>query len=328
MTEPWFPVDLFVVCFTPVAASLLAIGHWRAGQSLNALRWLAGGWLAMAGFGVAACVAGQPFAMWVPPLGLAACSASLQFSRLAGFRRLLDLALRSLSRPGLQAAVLMIAGGGAALWWAERIDPGSQDIAQFTGSPDDAHAKAHLIAVEPSPARTDLGRPVALSHCPSAGPTSGQPAPEDAERLHRWGLDAQLIRTAASDASHNCHGWTFAGGHYWIDAGEVEHILTDNGYQVAAEPRPGDLAIYRETDGHILHSGIVEAVTAPGLVLVESKWGEMGRYLHPADRTRYNGRLLYYHSSRQGHLLRGLDGDPTRHAEILPTEKASNPHLR
>jgi len=37
---------------------------------------------------------------------------------------------------------------------------------------------------------------------------------------------------------------------------------------------------------------------------VESKWGPLGRYLHPPECQPWGGHFSYYRSSRDGHQLR------------------------
>jgi hypothetical protein len=51
-------------------------------------------------------------------------------------------------------------------------------------------------------------------------------------------------------------------------------------------------------------------------VLVESKWGNLGVFLHPADKTPYGTEFTFYRSARSGHLLVGVGG-PT-HTETNP----------
>jgi hypothetical protein len=83
----------------------------------------------------------------------------------------------------------------------------------------------------------------------------------------------------------------------------VEAILCDNGYQRADTPLKGDLIVYRNDPGMILHSGIVLEVVHENLVLIESKWGPLGRYLHPPEYQPYGSIFAYYRSPRQGHQL-------------------------
>jgi hypothetical protein len=73
------------------------------------------------------------------------------------------------------------------------------------------------------------------------------------------------------------------------------------------DPRPGDLAIYRDSK-EISHTGIVRAIVNGMPPLVEGKWGWMGVFLHPVGDSIYGGKYTYYRSPREGHLLAGLEG--------------------
>ena len=64
-------------------------------------------------------------------------------------------------------------------------------------------------------------------------------------------------------------------------------ILADNGYVVVDEPREGDIVIYRDGLGQVQHTGLVRFVGTDGLVLVESKWGSLGIYLHTPKEQPY-----------------------------------------
>jgi hypothetical protein len=83
----------------------------------------------------------------------------------------------------------------------------------------------------------------------------------------------------------------------------VNAILQDNGYSLVAQPQVGDLAIYRSLADEVTHTGLVRMVGGDGSVLVESKWGPLGIYLHPVAAQPYGERHTYYRSSREGHLL-------------------------
>jgi hypothetical protein len=115
------------------------------------------------------------------------------------------------------------------------------------------------------------------------------------------------LDVTASDS--NCHGWVFTGGRYWVRGVTVEGILADNGYRKVATPRAGDLAVYRDSAGAILHTGLVRATLPDRPVLVESKWGAIGAFIHPVDVHPYDGSTCTYHRSpRDGHRLREAAG--------------------
>ena len=48
---------------------------------------------------------------------------------------------------------------------------------------------------------------------------------------------------------------------------------------------------------------------AEGKILIESKWGRLGRFIHTNEQHCYLSTTpTYYHTRRGGHLLRGLPG--------------------
>jgi hypothetical protein len=73
----------------------------------------------------------------------------------------------------------------------------------------------------------------------------------------------------------NCHGLTFLAGEYWMMDDQIEKVLRDDGWSKIdiSEVKPGDVAIYRELQGKIVHSAKVVGQDARGRVLVNSKNG-------------------------------------------------------
>jgi hypothetical protein len=108
------------------------------------------------------------------------------------------------------------------------------------------------------------------------------------------GYADRRIERAGKDPSANCHGWVFTGGQYLLTSQCVETILADNEYQVVAQPRPGDVIVYRDAFDLILHSGLVRLALDDGLVLIESKWGLDARYLHLPEDQGYSQWFKYY----------------------------------
>jgi hypothetical protein len=112
----------------------------------------------------------------------------------------------------------------------------------------------------------------------------------------------QIIRLVEPNSASNCHGWVFTGGKYGVRDPEVARILADNGYVEVANPREGDLAIY--TSGEkFTHSGIVRIADSHTPVLVESKWGPFGVYLHGVNQQPFPGECRFFRSTRSGHQL-------------------------
>jgi hypothetical protein len=137
---------------------------------------------------------------------------------------------------------------------------------------------------------------------------------ESAERRllseHRY--SERIIRLGPLSDLCNCHGWVFTGGRYWLSEIDVEHILVDNGYQPTSDPRPDDLAIYRDDSGAISHTAVVRAAGDGKPVLVEGKWGWMGVFVHEVADSCWGKNYTYFRSQRHGHLLVGLGGSPDR----------------
>ena len=167
--------------------------------------------------------------------------------------------------------------------------------------------------LEPIPgwvARTDKGRAVPMMRMLGA-PTLD--AEEQAAYIHSRGLDVRVIQTAPGDTSYNCHGWVFAGGKAWIASASVDEILEDNGYHTVSRPGVGDLVVFRDADGKVSHSALVRAATEDGGILVESKWGFTGRYVHSLEHHAYRAdQATFYHTTRGGHGLHESKYDRVR----------------
>jgi hypothetical protein len=210
---------------------------------------------------------------------------------------------RALRRPRTQGALLLALAPLLGLAWLGQLSTALPD-----DPPEDPRVAklAQVLKVRPQPALafyTDRGRRV-----PAYQPAPGQLTPAElpdleALLLRRGEMQTNLVRLAGPDLSSNCHGWTFTGGRCWIRTEEAEGILRDNGYQAVSAPRSGDLVAYRQENGTLAHSGVVTAVLNDGTVLVESKWGWAGRYVHPVAAQQYADRWEYLRSERDGHWL-------------------------
>jgi hypothetical protein len=155
-------------------------------------------------------------------------------------------------------------------------------------------------------ALTDKGRRVPL-YAPRANPEERLPAVETESRMIDTYFPGQrILRTGPADLRYNCHGWVFADGDVWVQDDDVPMILEDNGYRPVRGPARGDLALWVVPGGRIIHSGVVREVTEAGVILIEGKWGETGRYLHTADAQPYGSEVHFARSDRKGHRLAGL----------------------
>jgi len=244
----------------------------------------------------------------VPFLILAGASAVCLLLALPFPDRLLARIVKLADRPYVPGLALL--GGGLFVllawpWYVERIaqsgQPALDGAADRPGEEDRSPIYRTLWTDEGSDIRVrDL---------------RGQKArPDDVaseEKLTQYReLAMHLKRTAPADPSYNCHGWNFTAGRYVVDGADVDRILIENGYVEVNTPRVGDLIIYRTRDTHVSHSGVVQAAAEDGLVLVESKWTSMGRFLHLPEAYESGTPWHYYRSPRAGHLLHGLEDAP------------------
>jgi hypothetical protein len=244
------------------------------------------------------------------PAGLVAlvgtASALLGSARVNGG---LVAGVRRLGRPGLQTAVLSVAGAVLLIGSLSRYDDGFSAVAdEDLAFMVEVTWKPPLEPAVGQVATTDAGRPVAL-WTPCEVRSVGEVQAAERRMLDKLGFAERVIRVAPPAEGCNCHGWVFTGGRYWLDPEDVEHILADNGYQVVSQPHVGDVVIYREIGSdRISHTAVVRTATPGGPVLVEGKWGWMGAFMHPPEGSCYGRKLTFYRGPREGHLLVGLGG--------------------
>ena len=201
--------------------------------------------------------------------------------------------LASLARPRTVWIVMLVAAPASASLLAWRLN-----------RPDNAPFDPLLLPMERKEIRqvhvaTDRGRllPVFSLVVPDTAQQYEQAYL--AERQFSW----RIIRTGDPDPTYNCHGWVFTAGRFALRSEDVEAILEDNQYEKVDEPQPGDLIVYRDDEGRVLHTGLVRSVIANEIVLIESKWGPLGRFLHGPEDQPWGENCAYYRSPRPGHLL-------------------------
>jgi hypothetical protein len=212
----------------------------------------------------------------------------------------------SLQKPALRFGILTFAGVGVVVGSIVVFD--IQDEAEHDALTDlEALAKrTPSVDVQHQKAWTDHGTLIVLKE--PAGVREGVDL-SSAERkfLQSIQTNDQLIRLGPATDRTNCHGWVFTGGRFILSPDDVELILKENGYEEVQEPHPGDVIIYRRA-GVITHSGVIRYVTEGQPVLVESKWGTLGTFLHPANKSIYGDDFTFYRSHRSGHPLAGVGG--------------------
>ncbi len=85
---------------------------------------------------------------------------------------------------------------------------------------------------------------------------------------------------------YNCHSYAWhdqsTSNLWWID--NPNDYISDPLVTRVYSPRAGDRITYQVTStGKYEHSGIVESVAANGTILIKSKWGAWGLYIHSID---------------------------------------------
>jgi hypothetical protein len=299
--------ELAVLGFVGLGSALLGLAVLGGRQAPLRSPWARAGPLALLLLAAAWGGLGQPPRVWLAPLSLAALW-TLGRLALSPLPDQLGAALARLRRPPGLGLALLVAGGVLTL--ALLRGGGEAAPVAAAGDPESGAIAADLYGLRPVAGLrvvTDRGRPVQ----PSAWVVPRSWAPGT---LARWeaSLRAQfepagVLRLGPPGDDCNCHGWVFLVGRYWLAGADVLDILQDNGYGRLAVPRAGDLVVYRDKTGRITHSGVILVVAEGGTALVESKWGALGVFVHPADFPQY-GTPQYYRSGRTGHQLHGLGG--------------------
>jgi len=107
------------------------------------------------------------------------------------------------------------------------------------------------------------------------------------------GTHVDALRNQSGDARFDCdcHGVTFADSELWINDDQVDTILKGDNYTrlspplLEIDPQVGDVAVYRDTNGEVVHSVTVSSVDAKtGAVLVEGLGGlEVQTHIDPVE---------------------------------------------
>jgi hypothetical protein len=313
MHAAWFEPDFFVVSSFGILGPLLGLLLIGA-QS----RWYGRLWLVLATafttglglFATAAFFLGQAPGIFAPALFLASAGFVFLAGRLPGAKALVGGVRRLAAIRIVRWSLLLCLGPCAGLAWALHVDQGDVLLAQLSLPAIDVFDRSNLREVTPSPAFTDAGTPVRVYALGEGGQVDQTLSERERAFLESPTFAQRIIRLSSADTRTNCYGWVFAGGHYWIRQPEcIEAILKDNDYRAVAAPETGDLVVYRNSQGQPCHVGLVRAADADGLVLVESKWGWLGRFLHSPENQPYSDTWTIYRSERSSHVLRGIESD-------------------
>lgn len=258
----------------------------------------------------------RPLLLWLPALGIAGGALVIQACSFLDLSGAVLGCIQLLRSPRAQLVSLLTVAPLALS--ALLLPPSRSDVP--------IHSSAQLLADTsvPNPsvirlfqAQTDRGSPIFLA---LASPNIAAPDLKAiADRFIRDnGPENTLVNVSPADCACNCHGWIFGAGRFWIMGEEVETILQENGYGEVMVPRVDDLIVYRGERGQITHTALVRTVTTDGLILLESKWGQMGRYIHKPEDPRFPSTFTYHRSSRKGHRLKGLDNPTPVITRTLP----------
>jgi hypothetical protein len=266
-----------------------------------------------------------PAAYWVPGAALAAFHLILFLLPAAATRVSLSWLGDKLGKPSYRFCAILLGCGGAAavslclvlgapvdqaLSGIEYLDVRLADITQLQ---EVTSCAAYTDGGARIPLRTNVHAETAMS----ASLLQAQRA-----LLARHGLRDQVIYLPSGWHNCNCHGHVFADSRFWVASEDVPTILKDNRYQTVQTPRPGDVAVYRDDSNKISHTGLVRYVSADAaVILVESKWGGLGLFIHPHDVHCYGrDECTFYTTPRGGNRLHGIpfDGGSTTPTFEMP----------
>jgi hypothetical protein len=301
--------QLIFICLVGIGGSALGLSGLLLGCHVRTRHLIVGSSilsLFLAALAGVALAQAQPRDVWLSALSLAGACAAFPALHSPRCSAVWSWVLALLRDPRCLGCLVLLLSILTLAAWAYRLEEGAPPSDDFS-NPHRAPSAGSVEEIVPSPVCTDRGEPIRVGRwidsdlSPSAA--QGQATALTGDR----GPD-NAIRVGPADPRYNCHGWTFCAGRYVLPGDQVPIILEQNGYQRISDPGPGDLAVYRQ-EGKIVHTGVVRAACSDTSLLVESKWGELGRFIHPANLMPYGGASCeYYRSWRSGHSLRGLDG--------------------
>jgi hypothetical protein len=288
--------DRQLMILAPISLAIVAIGLVQillprlalAGRIL-----LSGGLLAGAFLVAATEVDDRRFAVASAAIGFASVGLAV-VSRRRSFGGLKPLPIGvGVAFAGLALLTLSVVRYENGL--SAKIDGDSGDL-ELLGFLPERVADTERLAI------TDRGRSITLWR-PKSAMSDDEIVSREVRSLKLAHASVEITRTAEGSVDSNCHGWVFTGGRAILANNEVDLILADNGYEITEQPRPGDLAIYRNGET-VSHTAIVRAVEPGRPVVVEGKWSWMGVYRHAVGDSIYGRQYAYYRSPRADHLLK------------------------
>jgi hypothetical protein len=277
----------FAIGGTLSALVLLALAYYRQQRWMNWAALAIGAPLSLtAGIGT---LLGAPLELQLP---CGVLGGLLLLAVGAGSTRIHSLC-RAVTRPAILGAFLLAASLATSLYIRTFAEPAPEGIDVPLAAGTEFHVIADVVAV------TDLGHELPLF----AYDNEESLTKAEQSYLAIDQFDQQIIRIGEPNAACNCHGWVYTGGRYAIRGRYIDELLSDNGYVEVAEPRADDVVIYRGPEGSVEHTGLIRHIGSDGLVLVESKWGPLGVYLHPLASQPYGDHHHFYRSPRAGHVV-------------------------
>ena len=102
---------------------------------------------------------------------------------------------------------------------------------------------------------------------------SGEISTIDGKKIIAWKWEG-----GSKGWKFNCHGYSIAGGEYWIDNSDMQKYLSETTALTRTDsPRIGDLVVYRDEDGSVVHSAILtsngQVTMAAGVRFYETSSG-------------------------------------------------------
>ncbi len=279
-------VTCFALSGAIVLTSLLAVEYFGPRWSLRAAL------VATIGLLLAAAAMGLWLRLWEygAPLVLLAGGTALS---LIVRTRMAQRAVVLVTRPvAVMASLLVLSLSAAAYVNGVARTPPDENILPIVAGTS-FHSVDGLVAV------TDMGQALPLI----AYDDDELLGEKERQYISSERFQSRIIRLNAPSTLCNCHGWVFTGGRFAIQSRYVDELLADNGYVEVNSPQAEDVIIYRSFNGIVEHTGLVRMVGQDGLILVESKWGPLGVYLHAVDEQPYGVKRNFYRSPRAGHIV-------------------------
>lgn len=232
--------------------------------------------------------------------------AVIALHRIVTSGRMIGLRVSSRVARSVLVAVCAVAAG----WSAQQFCDGvlaEDGLGLFYNTPGKLQEVSEQVAV------TDTGRQIPLYRWEVADAEFREYRQNAATRLSL--IAKAAIPRSSSNMHSNCHGWVFSNSQFLLQGRYVEWILRDNGYTRTSSPGPEDLVVYRDEQGAIVHTGVVRGVLDDGTIMIESKFGLDGLYLHEPLAQPYATDYVFYHSDRHGHAIAIEDSTTPRVAE-------------